>query len=159
MAFALLGMSGALRAASTNTALVRTAAELAGDDVLHGDDATGVWHVVAESIAAAAQQPGEVLAVARSVCRHHAPASASARASDSPMPRPAPVTSAVLFWSEKRSSISGMSCRRSVARSSCSTRITPWWMSTWPVTMDWTVSQEPNSAGWPFVLKIIGVDC
>lgn len=33
MAFALLGMSGALRAASTNTALVRTAAELAGDDV------------------------------------------------------------------------------------------------------------------------------
>lgn len=33
MAFKLLGISGALRAASTNTALVRTAAELAGDDV------------------------------------------------------------------------------------------------------------------------------
>ncbi|MEM8753127.1 MAG: NAD(P)H-dependent oxidoreductase [Pseudomonadota bacterium] len=33
MAFALLGISGALRAASTNTALVRTAGDLAGDDV------------------------------------------------------------------------------------------------------------------------------
>ena len=33
MAFKLLGMSGALRAASTNTALVRSAADLAGDDV------------------------------------------------------------------------------------------------------------------------------
>jgi chromate reductase len=33
MAFALLGMSGALRAASTNTALIRSAAALAGDDV------------------------------------------------------------------------------------------------------------------------------
>ena len=33
MAFALLGTSGALRAASTNTALIRTAADLAGDDV------------------------------------------------------------------------------------------------------------------------------
>ena len=33
MAFKLLGISGALRKASTNTALVRAAAELAGDDV------------------------------------------------------------------------------------------------------------------------------
>ena len=33
MAFKLLGISGALRKASTNTALVRAAGELAGDDV------------------------------------------------------------------------------------------------------------------------------
>ena len=33
MAYKLLGISGALRKASTNTALVRAAAELAGDDV------------------------------------------------------------------------------------------------------------------------------
>ncbi|MEM7524961.1 MAG: NAD(P)H-dependent oxidoreductase [Pseudomonadota bacterium] len=34
MSFKLLGISGALRAASTNTALVRAAGELAGDDVV-----------------------------------------------------------------------------------------------------------------------------
>ena len=33
MAFNLLGVSGSLRKASTNTALVRAAGELAGDDV------------------------------------------------------------------------------------------------------------------------------
>ncbi|MEL6794194.1 MAG: NAD(P)H-dependent oxidoreductase, partial [Pseudomonadota bacterium] len=33
MAFKLLGISGSLRKAATNTALVRAAADLAGDDV------------------------------------------------------------------------------------------------------------------------------